>query len=441
MKGLLEINKHDLMVEVNRLNQLHEVDLAAYMETLDSEEFLLMSHFLEKKQLAEAFAELSHDYKQEMMNHLNDEDLRVVVHHLDSMELVDTIKELPANLVKRLLGQLDGSKRSLINQLLGYPEESVGSIMGVEMVKCLAEEDQAQILTKLSNSKFDPEYLQIIWMIDHNQHLVGYLYLSDLIRYPHDDLNTIIQTDVISVKTLDDQEFASNIMNKYHLSLLPVTDEEGCLVGVVSADIMLDVMEEEFSEDMASMQGMGGIDEDYLKVPAFVHFKKRIVWLLILMVTATLTGYIIQRYDAILSGSVILAAYIPMLMDSGGNAGGQATTVIIRSLTLGEVALKDAAKIFLKEFEISIMVGICMALLNMIRIMVMDQVSMMVNLTVSLSLLLTIIMAKLVGSMLPLVGTFFKQDPVVMAGPLLTTVVDTLSLLIYFEIASLLLGL
>ena len=165
------------------------------------------------------------------------------------------------------------------------------------------------------------------------------------------------------------------------------------------------------------------------------------MWLLILMVTATLTGYIIQRYDAILSGSVILAAYIPMLMDSGGNAGGQATTVIIRSLTLGEVALKDAAKIFLKEFEISIMVGICMALLNMVRIMVMDQVSMMVNLTVSLSLLLTIIMAKLVGSMLPLVGTFFKQDPVVMAGPLLTTVVDTLSLLIYFEIASLLLGL
>ena len=260
------------------------------------------------------------------------------------------------------------------------------------------------------------------------------------LRYQDQPLSELIKHDVISINTLADQEEAAKLMNKYHLSVLPVIDEEGCLVGVISTETVLDVIEEEFSEDIAQMQGVANIDEGYLEESAYSHSLKRIKWLLILMITATMTGYIIQRYDDIISTSVVLAAYIPMLMDSGGNAGGQATTVIIRSLTLGELDSGDILKIVWKELRIALMVGLSLAIINIIRIGMMDHVSLMVNLTVSLSLMCTIVMAKLVGAVLPFIGLFFKQDPVVMAGPLITTVVDTFALIIYFEIASLLLG-
>lgn len=440
MKGILELNKKELFDLTEKLNRMHEVDLAHYMEELDTEEILFISRLIKKEQLSEAFAELGTDYKQAMIEHLSDSELETVIQHLDSFELAETMREVPANIVKRLIRHIDANRRPLINQVLGYPEESVGSIMGVELVKCYENDTLETIIEKVKAAQFDAEFLQVIWVVNHSQQLQGFINVADLLRYQDQPLSELIKHDVISINTLADQEEAAKLMNKYHLSVLPVIDEEGCLVGVISTETVLDVIEEEFSEDIAQMQGVANIDDGYLEESAYSHFLKRIKWLLILMITATMTGYIIQRYDDIISTSVVLAAYIPMLMDSGGNAGGQATTVIIRSLTLGELDSGDILKIIWKELRIALMVGLSLAIINIIRIGMMDHVSLMVNLTVSLSLMCTIVMAKLVGAVLPFIGLFFKQDPVVMAGPLITTVVDTFALIIYFEIASLLLG-
>lgn len=438
------MNKNYKKDIIEKMKTMTALDTAVWLEEMAPSERAQVIGLMTKDELAEVFRLLSSEAREELLEALTDPEIASLVNLQESDDLVDALQELPANLVIKLLRHVPTERRAIINNLLAYPEESVGSLMSVDFVTAQSSNTKEEVLEKIQESTGGPEHLNQIYIMDKERHLVGFIYLSELIKCEKSAIEHLIHWSVLAVKTQDDQEIASDIFLKYQLLSLPVVDSENRLVGILTADDIFEVISDEIHEDYLMLSGVTKDDEQkktYLERTVWSLTKERIGWLMFLMVSATFTAYIIQRYEAVLASSVVLAAYIPMLMDSGGNSGTQSSTLITRSLSLQEIDEKNMGQVIWKETKIGLLTGGVLALVNFIRIMVMDDVLIQVGLTVSITLIFVVVLAKVLGGFLPLVAEKFNQDPAVMAGPLITTAVDTFALIIYFQIAQILLGL
>ncbi|WP_130819865.1 magnesium transporter [Anaerococcus vaginimassiliensis] len=423
------------------INKMDPVDIADKLEILPEKDVAIWIKLLNKDLLADSFTELRAENKARIVNILSEESIKDLVRDLDEDELVDTLQELPANITKKLMDtHIDDNRRKVVNELLGYPQESVGSIMTVNFLSVKETDSPKSALDKIMASQLDAEKLEQIWLTDQSLVLIGFVYIADIIRNQNESLKELAKSITATVTPYEDQEVVAKLSYRYDLGEVPVVDSENRLIGIVPAEDVIDVVHDELQEDMSNITGISDQSESYLEESSFKIAKTRTTWLIICLLTATMTGFIIHRYESLLASAVALTAYIPMLMDSGGNAGSQASTTVITSLYSGELSVKDFFKVVAKEASIGLITGIILVIINFIRLMIVDQAKIRVNLTVSITLILTIIFSKVMGGILPLIADKLDVDPTVMAGPLITTVVDTLVLLIYFEVASLLLG-
>lgn len=431
-------------LENNQLAKLKEslmeenpVDIAELFEDLTKEQSLKIFRILPKDTSAEVFSYLSSEKQQEIVENITDEEIRHIIDEMFIDDTVDFIEEMPANVVDKILQNTSPDTRKLINQFLKYPENSAGSVMTVEYVSLKSDMNIGQALNHIKKVGIDNETIDICYIIDNQRKLVGFISLKSLIFL--DDILPLVdamETNVISAITTDDQEFIASQFRKYDLTSMPVVDNEGRLVGIITIDDVVDVIDQENTEDFQKMAAMNPSDEEYLKESVFSLAKHRIIWLLVLMISATATGTIIRRYEEVLQSVVILAAFIPMLMDTGGNAGSQSSTLIIRGIALGEIQLKDIGKILWKEFRVSLIVGITLAAVNFLRIYYIDRAGLTISLVVCASLLFTVVIAKVVGGVLPIMAKAFKLDPAIMASPLITTIVDACALVVYFGLST-----
>ena len=435
-------NVDNLIQLQKEINNMNPVDLADKLEVLPEKSVAIWIKLLNKDLMADTFTELRAENKDRILRILSEENIKDLVKELDEDELVDTLQELPANMVKKLMtSHIDSERREIINELLGYPEDSVGSIMTVNFLSVKSSETPAEAMKKVMESDLDAEKLEQIWVTDDSLILTGFVYIADLIRNKKSTIDSITEQITAAVSPTDDQEVVAKLSIKYDLGEVPVTDSEGRLIGIVPAEDVIDVVHEELQEDFTNVTGISEQSESYIAESSAKIAKNRTTWLVICLITATMTGFIIKRYESLLAQAVALTAYIPMLMDSGGNAGSQASTTIMTQLYSGELSAKDFMKVIFKEVRVGTLVSLVLVAINFVRILFVDNVSLAVNLTVSLTLFLTIVISNIVGGLLPLLADKINVDPTVMAGPLITTIVDTGVLLIYFEVASILLGL
>lgn len=416
--------------------QMTPVDIAEYFDGFTKEQRAIATTILDKSTMAEVFAEFSAEKKQELIMTLTQPEITALLLEIKSDDLVDAIQELPSNMVSKLIDNVEKDRREMINQLLKFPEKSVGSLMSVEYVGIHEDDTREEVIEKIRDSDAGYEHLTAVYVLEPTRKLIGYIYLADLIRSEEESIKDLINYDVISVKTMTDQEEAANYFNKYHFLAIPVTDLENRLVGIITADDIFEVIADEIHEDYTLMQGLQITKDGYKESTPWQLAKQRVFWILFLMISATFTGKIIQSYDALVSSSVILAAYIPMLMDSGGNSGSQSSTIVIRALALDEIETTDFLKVAFKEASVGIIVGSIVAIVNYARIIFLDKTDSSIALAVSITLFCTVVISKLIGGLLPLVAKVTNQDPAVMASPLITTIVDAVSLIIYFAIAS-----
>lgn len=413
-------------------------DLAEFIDSLDEKQAITVFRLLPKELAADTFSFLSSEKQTHISSIVNEEELSSILDDLNFDDKIDFIEEMPAYLVKRILKNTSDVERKLINQFLNYPDSSAGSLMTIEYINLKKELSVKNALNYIRKTATDKEIIYTSYVIDNERHLEGIVSLKDLVlANENTKVADLMREDIHFAYTHDDQEGVANLFKKYDLLALPVVDNEKRLVGVITVDDIVDVIEEEATEDILKMAAIHPTDEEYIQAGTLKLARKRILWLLVLMVSATLTGYIIRGFSDTLESIVILAAYIPMLMDTGGNAGTQSSTLVIRSLILGEVTLKDTFKVIWKELRISILVGGVLAFINFLRILYFDAVGFEIALTVSVTLMLTVIVAKLIGGILPIIATKLKLDPAIMASPLITTIVDTFSLIIYFYLATL----
>lgn len=418
------------------------LDIAQMMPEWTRQDRAIASRLLSKDKLAKVFQLLPLDTRQDLLQDYSDEETAELIARIESDDLVDTLQELPANLVTDLLSYVKTDKRAFINHMLNYPKESVGALMSIDYVYVHLDATYLEMIEAVRESSGGQEHVGKIYVLDKSRVLLGYLYLSDVIQYPEMTSSDLLHQEKLFVLTNTDQEEAAYLFSKYKLQSLPVVDSEERLVGIVTADDILDVIHEEREEDISLMAGIQRKDgSHYLDAPVKDMVKERIGWLLILMISAVFTGLVIQKYEAMLASHVILAAYIPMLMDSGGNAGSQSSTLVTRALSLNELDKNNLWQVVSYEFKIGLVTGLILSLINFLRLALFDQVALTINLTVGLTLIATVILSKVIGGVLPMVAERFNQDPAVMAGPLITTLVDTFTLLLYFQIASLLLNL
>ena len=429
---------------VTKMKTMTAYDKAEWLEEVAVSERAQIISLMTKDELAEVFRLLSSEAREELLEALSDPDIAELIQLQESDDLVDVLQEMPANLVIKLLEYVPNERREMINNLLHYPEESVGSLMSVDFVTAKEGSTKTQILNQIQLSSGGPEHLNQVYIIDDNRHLTGFIHLLDLVKSSDESIDKLIQYTKLSVQTNDDQEIASDLFLKYQLLSIPVVDSENRLVGILTADDIFEVISDEIHEDYVGLSGVTKNEEQkktYLERTVWSLAKERIGWLLFLMVSATLTAYVIQKYEAVLATSVVLAAYIPMLMDSGGNSGTQSSTLITRSISLNEISKESTWDVIWKETRIGLLTGFILAVVNFTRIMIMDDVEFNVALTVSFTLIIVVVMSKVLGGVLPMIAERFNQDPAVMAGPLITTFVDTFALIIYFQTASFLLGL
>ena len=355
--------------------------------------------------------------------------------------MVDLVEEMPANVVKRILRSADNETRKAINEILKYPDDSAGSIMTTEYVSLRPAMTVGDAIKRIRRTGVDKETIYTGYVTTPNRTLVGMLSLRTLLLSDDDDVvQDIMETNVIAVNTLDDKEEVANQFKKYDFLTIPVVDKEFRLVGIVTVDDAIDVMEDEVTEDMEMMAAITPTDKPYLKTGVFETWKKRIPWLLLLMISATFTGMIITSFEDALAAQVTLTAFIPMLMDTGGNSGSQASVTVIRGLSLGEIEFVDIFKVMWKEIRVALMCGVTLAIANFAKLMLFDRVGLWVSLVVCLTLIVTVFFAKIIGCALPMLAKKIGFDPAVMASPFITTAVDAISLVVYFQIATLLLG-
>lgn len=423
------------------LDEMNEADIASWMEMLEVEEMFKVFRILPKDAAADVFSYLEVDNQQLIITSLSDKDAASIIDNLMADDAVDLLEEMPANVVKKLLAQASPEARRDINHLLRYPEDSAGSIMTVEYVDLKQNLTVEQAIERIRKVGVDSETINICYVLDAQRKLLGTVALRYLLlSSPDEIIGDIMHENVISINTLMDQEEVAKQFKKYDFTAMPVVDNENRLVGIITVDDIVDIMEEETTEDMEKMAAILPSDKPYMKTSVWETFKKRIPWLLLLMVSATLTGAIISSFEEALSVYAALIAFIPMLMDTGGNAGGQASVTVIRGLSLGEITYRDVPRVVWKEIRVAVLCGCCLATANFFKILIFDQLGIWVALVVCLTLVAAVIMAMVIGCMLPVGAKRLGFDPAVMASPFITTIVDALSLLVYFKFATMILG-
>ncbi len=413
------------------------VDIAELFEEMPENTLVLLFRLMPKETASEVFSHLDSDVQQRIVEGVTDKELATILDELFFDDTVDFIEEMPANLVKRVLKNTDPTTRRLINQVLKYPEDSAGSLMTLEFMELKKDETVAQAIVDIRRNSLEKETIETCFVTSSTRVLEGTVTLQNILTSRDDtSIQEIVDKDIFSVSTTEDQSVVADLFKKYELLSMPVVDSENRLVGIITIDDVLDVIEEENSEDIYIMGAVTPSEDSYLKSSVFELAKHRILWLLVLMISASITGFIIRRFDEVLSSMVLLAAYIPMLMDTGGNAGSQSATMIIRGLALGEIKTRDAFRIIRKEFAISLLVGSVLAVVNLGKLLFLDRVSLMVAVTICISLFCTVIVAKICGGLLPILAEKCKVDPAIMASPLITTIVAAVSLTIYFVLAT-----
>lgn len=435
---LLEKKDYPQLKEI--LSDMNEADIATVLKELPQEKLPLLYRILPKELAAEVFVNMDSDDQEFLIRAFSDNELREVLDEMYVDDAVDVIEEMPATVVKRILQHTDPEMRKSINEILQYPEDSAGSLMTTEYVDLKKYMTVADAFTRIRRTGVDKETIYICYVTDENRKLLGIVTVKDLLLSDQTDkIFEIMDTNIISTTTLEDKEVVAEKFRKYDLLALPVVDRENRLVGIITIDDAMDVLQDENTEDIEKMAAITPTDKPYLKMSVFEIWKKRFPWLLLLMVSATFTGRIIQNFESALQAYVVLTAYIPMLMGTGGNCGAQSSTTIIRGLSLGEIAFRDTFKVVWKEFRVAFFCGVTLAAVNFGRLLLMDHVTVLVAGVVSLSMILTIILAKFIGCSLPILAKRIHLDPAVMANPFISTIVDAMSLLIYFRVAKLLL--
>lgn len=439
IESLLEQKKYVTIRDV--LATMQAIDIAALFNDIDQDRLPLLYRLLPKELAAETFVEMDEDAQTMLIHGFSDTELKEVVDELYVDDMVDLVEEMPANVVKRILRSADNETRKAINEILKYPDDSAGSIMTTEYVSLRPAMTVGDAIKRIRRTGVDKETIYTGYVTTPNRTLVGMLSLRTLLLSDDDDVvQDIMETNVIAVNTLDDKEEVANQFKKYDFLTIPVVDKEFRLVGIVTVDDAIDVMEDEVTEDMEMMAAITPTDKPYLKTGVFETWKKRIPWLLLLMISATFTGMIITSFEDALAAQVTLTAFIPMLMDTGGNSGSQASVTVIRGLSLGEIEFVDIFKVMWKEIRVALMCGVTLAIANFAKLMLFDRVGLWVSLVVCLTLIVTVFFAKIIGCALPMLAKKIGFDPAVMASPFITTAVDAISLVVYFQIATLLLG-
>lgn len=438
---LTEEKKYSALRDI--LSTMNAADIAALFEENIPESVLpLLFRLLPKELAADTFVEMSPDRQEMLIRGFSDSELKEVVDELYVDDAVDLVEEMPANVVKRILTQADPEKRRMINNILKYPDDSAGSIMTTEFVELRPHMTVQDAILHIRRCGITKETINTCYICQKDRKLIGMVTIKDLILAEDEQtMGDLMEDNIISVGTMEDQESVAQLFGKYDFLAMPVVDGEGRLVGIVTVDDVLDVMEEETTEDIEKMAAIVPADKPYLKQTTFELWKSRIPWLLLLMISATFTGMIITGFEDALAKYVVLTAYIPMLMDTGGNSGGQASVTVIRGISLNEVEFSDIFRVIWKEIRVALLCGVTLAACNFVKLMVFDRLELMVALTICLTLIVTVFIAKIVGCTLPLIAKKIGFDPAVMASPFITTIVDAISLLVYFQFATRILGL
>lgn len=439
------IQENKLIDARKLLVKMNVVDIAQFFEDIfeqeNEDDFIVLFRILPKDIAATVFSYLSAESKSHIIQTVTDKEITYIVNELYLDDVVDIMEEFPANIVKRLVTNTDEKKRKLINQFLNYAEDSAGSIMTIEYVALKKEMNVAEAMALIKKVGVDKETINTCYVMTSDRKLEGVISIRQLILNDNDVLiKDIMDTHIISAQTLDDQESVADIFKKYDFNSLPVVDNENRLVGIITIDDIVDIIEEENTEDFEIMGGMQPSKNEYMKSSPWELSKNRIPWLLVLMISALFTGRIIESYESAIAQVAVLATFLPMLMDSGGNAGSQSSTLVIRGLSLGEIQTSDFFRVFWKEIQVSLIVGFALASANFIRLYFFGHTELMLTLTVCLSLYFTVVIAKMVGGILPIMAKTLHLDPAIMAGPLITTIVDALALIVYFAMATKLLG-
>lgn len=439
----LELLKNKQFVMLKELlNTMNPADIAQFLSELSGDELIIAFRITPKDLAADTFVEMEPEQQQQLIHSFTDKELKEVVDELYLDDAVDIVEEMPANVVKRILRAADNDMRKMINTLLKYPDDSAGSIMTIEFVSLRKSMTVDAAIKHIRKTGVDKETIYTCYVTDDNSKLIGLVSVKALLLADENDIiGDIMESNPICVSTLEDKEVVANDFDKYNFIALPVVDEEQRLVGIVTFDDAIDVLQDEVTEDIEKMAAILPTDKPYMRTGIFETYKKRIPWLLLLMVSATFTGMIINSFENALQVYVVLTAFIPMLMDTGGNSGSQASVTIIRGLSLGEIEYRDTLKVMWKEMRVALFCGVTLAAANFVKCLVVDRIAVPVALVISLTLIATVFFAKIVGSLLPIAAKKIGFDPAVMASPFITTIVDAVSLLIYFNIASMFLPL
>lgn len=438
IEKFLDERKYTTLRDV--LKTMQAADIAALFEILPRRKLSLLFRLLPKEQAAEAFVEMDLDLQEHLIHGFSDNELKEIVDELYLDDTVDMVEELPANVVKRILAQANPETRQLINEMLQYPEDSAGSVMTTEYVDLSADMTVPDAIKHIKRTGVDKETINVCYVTSSDRKLIGEVPIRSLIlAEDKETVGEIMQKNVISVTTQEDQEEVAQTFAKYDCIALPVVDSEGRLVGIVTVDDAIDILQSEATEDIDKMAAVTPSDRPYLKLSTFAIYKSRIPWLLILMISATFTGSIITHYESALSSYLVLTASIPMLMDTGGNCGSQASATIIRGISLQQIKFSDIFRVVWKETRVALLCGLTLAAVNFVKLIFLSKVTVTVAAVICLTLVFTVFVAKIVGCTLPILAKRVGGDPAVMASPFLTTIVDALSLIIYFEIAGVLL--
>lgn len=423
------------------LSELQPADIAELFGELPTDDITVLFRVLPKELAAESFSFMHPDVQKSLIDEFTDRELSTILSELFVDDAVDVIEEMPANVVKRIIKNVPPEKRDQINMILRYPKNSTGTIMTTEFVELKAEMTAEDVFKNIKRSGIDKETVYTCYVTDRARHLIGVISVKDLIvRSDEGDVGEIMETDVVSVNVLADKEEAVRDMQKYGFMALPVVDAENRLVGIITADDALDVIEEENTEDIEIMAAIVPSEKTYFMTGVIETCTKRIPWLLFLMISSIFTSKILQYFEGRLTANAALIAFMPMLMGTAGNAGGQVSVTVIRSLSVGDMAISDIFRVIWKEIRVSVISGVILSVVNFGKMMLIDNVTVQVALVVSVTVLMTVIIAKLIGAVLPMVAKKIGLDPAVMASPLITTLCDAISLLLYFKVAEIILG-
>ena len=417
------------------LGRINGADFPSIFEALEEKDMIRIISLLNKEEAAEIFAELDEDLQEKLINSFSDTELKYVVDNLFMDDTVDMIEEMPSNVVKRILKNVNEKDRKVINEILNYPDDCAGSIMTTEFVDLKEDMTVEDAFAKIKKIGLKKETVYNCYVLDKNRKLLGVIDIKDLLIADRTEkIKELMDDNIITVTTLDDKEDVAKIFDKYDYVALPVVDKEFRLVGIVTVDDAIDVMKEEASEDFEKMAAITPNEDGYYKTPVIVYAKNRIVWLLFLMFSSIVTGAVITHYEQAFAALPVLVSFIPMIMGTGGNCGSQSSTLVIRGLAVDEIHSKDFLKVWWKEIRVAVIVGIIMAIVNCIRIYIQYK-DLQLGLVVGLTLIVTIMISKSLGSMLPLICKKLKLDPAIMAAPLISTILDTCSVLVFFNIA------